>query len=247
MTVYPDRAPLGRPSFGRPSLPLPVSPTTDSASAPHANPLAWARRLRTDRTLRRMSATEDRAVHRLGRDWHVIEWPQLPELARSASGEPGKPKQPPAMGFIAIGPGGIFSVSLAQHGRSRVLIAGDVVQIGGRRPPYISQARRDAKRVAKAMSAAIGQDVKVFAVLAFLGAGPISVNGLPKECIITSFRELDRVLESTGQRISPMTAEKLSQVARNPAIWANQPSPGASGYTWHPDGGAPGDKGTPRG
>ncbi|MDI1461733.1 NERD domain-containing protein [Catellatospora sp. KI3] len=245
MTVYPDRAPLGRPTFGRPAQP--VSPSTDVAPAPRVSPLAWARQRRTDRALRLMSATEDRAIHRLGRDWHVIEWPHLPELARTSGGEPGKPKQPPAMGFMAIGPGGIFSVSLAQHGRSRVLIAGDVVQIGGRRPPYISQARRDAKRVAKAISAAIGQDVKVFAVLAFLGSGPISVNGLPKECIVTSFRELDRVLESTGSRISHATAAKLSQVARNPAIWVNQPYPGASGYTWHPEGSAPGDKGTQRG
>jgi hypothetical protein len=207
----------------------------------------WARR-RADRAVRRMSAAEDRAVHRLGSDWHVIEWPHT--LLAGAEAQPtsaAKPKQASGPGFLAVGPGGIFSVSIAQHGRSRVLIAGDVVQISGRRPPYISQARRDAKRAAKAISAAVGQDIKVFAVLAFVGTGPISVNGLPKECIVTSYRELDKVLDSTGRRITGTTAEKLSRVVRNPAVWVDQPYGAQSGYTWHPEGAAPGDKGTARG
>jgi hypothetical protein len=207
----------------------------------------WARRRKAERGLRRIAAAEDRAVHRLGHDWHVIEWPNTLVTSDAPLAPAGKPRQPSSAGFLAIGPGGLFSVSLAQHGRSRVLIAGDVVQISGRRPPYISQARRDAKRVAGAISAAIGQEIKVFAVLAFVGSGPISVNGLPKECIVTSYRELDRVLDSTGRRLSGVTAEKLSQVARNPAIWVNRPYPGVSGYTWHPEGAAPGDKGTARG
>lgn len=244
MTVYPDRAPFLRPTFGRsPSLPVPSGP--DTAPRP-AGPAGWAR-LRADRGLRRMASAEDRAVHRLGREWHVIEWPHDLLTSQAPATAAAKPPQPSNAGFLAIGPGGIFSVSLAQHGRSRVLIAGDVVQISGRRPPYISQARRDAKRAAKAISAAIGQDIKVFAVLAFVGSGPISVNGLPKECIVTSYRELDKVLDSTGRRITGATAEKLSQVARNPAIWVNGPYPGGAGYTWHPEGAAPGDKGSARG
>ncbi|MEV4416992.1 NERD domain-containing protein [Catellatospora sp. NPDC049609] len=243
MTVYPERAPFLRPTFGRsPSLPVPSGPDT---APPSASPADWARRRRAERGLRRMSAAEDRAVHRLGRDWHVIEWPNA--LITGQTTAPGGRPQQPGAGFLAIGPGGLFSISIAQHGRSRVLIAGDVVQISGRRPPYISQARRDAKRVSKAISAAIGQDIKVFAVLAFVGSGPISVNGLPKECIVTSYRELDKVLDSTGRRLSGATAEKLSMVARNPAIWVNRPYPGTSGYTWHPEGAAPGDKGTARG
>lgn len=245
MTVYPDRAPFLRPTFGRsPSLPVPSGPET---APPPASPVDWARRRRADRAVRRMSAAEDRAVHRLGRDWHVIEWPHALLTSQAQQAGTAKPQQPSNAGFLAIGPGGIFSVCIAQHGRSRVLIAGDVVQISGRRPPYISQARRDAKRAAKAISAAIGQDIKVFAVLAFVGSGPISVNGLPKECIVTSYRELDKVLDSTGRRITGTTAEKLSQVARNPAIWVNQPYAAGSGYTWHPEGTTPGDKGTARG
>jgi hypothetical protein len=185
-------------------------------------PVEWARRMKVEQQARRAAAAEDRAAHRLGLDWHVIETPHD--------------------GFLAIGPGGIFHVSLAQHGRSRVLIAGDVVQIGVKRPGHIPQARKDARRAAKALSSAIGQDIKVFPVLAFVGNGPISVNGLPKDCVITSYRELDKVLAATGKRITPATVEKLSRVARSPSIW-----PDSTGYTWYQEGSAPGDKGTARG
>jgi hypothetical protein len=191
--------------------------------------------MREEQIIRRMAAAEDRTAGRLSAEWHVIEWPS----ARPVVTE-GKTK--PLAGFLAIGPGGIFSVSVAQHGRSRVLIAGDVVQINGRRPSYVSQARRDAKRAQKTLSMAIGQEIKVFPVLAFVGNGPISVNGLPKDCVVTTYRELDKVLAATGRRISAATADKLSQVARNPGIW-----PDVAAYQWYPEGATAGDKDTTRG
>ena len=202
-------------------------------------PVEWARRMRAEQQIRRMAAAEGRAAHRLGPQWHVVERP----LALPATGQAAERKAaPPLSGFLVIGPGGIFCISIAQHGRSRVLIAGDVVQIGGRRPPYVAQARRDARKAQKALSTAIGHDIKVFPVLAFVGGGSISVNGLPKDCVITSYRELDKVLNATGNRISSETAEKLSLVARSPQIWA-----ATTGYDWYPEGATPGDKPTTRG
>lgn len=218
MTAYPVR-----PSFGEP-LKLP--------------PVQWAKRMREEQIVKRMAAAEDKTADRLSSEWHVIERPN----AWAQNNSTVTSKAPPLTGFLAIGPGGIFSVSVAKHGRSRVLVAGDVVQINGRRPSYVSQARRDAKRAQKALSNVIGQDIKVFPVLAFVGNGPISVNGLPKDCVVTTYRELDKVLASTGRRISSATADKLSQVARNPAIWAD-----GTAYKWYPEGATAGDKDTAQG
>lgn len=176
----------------------------------------WTRRLREDQFVRQVAAAQQRVTDRLGPDWHAIDWQSLrpPEL---------RPKTE-LPGFLVVGPGGLFCVGLVSHGRSRVLMAGDVVQINGKRPPYVGLVRRDASYVAKALSAAIGYEITVFAVLAFVGKGLISVNGLPKECMITTYRELDEVLAATGRRIAAPTAHKLAHVARNPAIWATPPS-----------------------
>ena len=102
-----------------------------------------------------------------------------------------------------------------------MLVAGDVVQINGKRPPYVAEARRDAKRASKALSDAVGLPVPVTPVLTFVGSGVISVYGLPKDCLVATHRELDRLLVAGGSRISPATAEKLSRVAQHPGTWLN--------------------------
>jgi hypothetical protein len=66
--------------------------------------------------------------------------------------------------------------------------------------------------------------VPVTPVLAFVGSGVISVHGLPKDCLVATHRELDRLLIAGGARISPATASKLSAVA-NPRDVGQRPLP----------------------
>jgi hypothetical protein len=242
MSVFPYRPEIGQAA----QIYVPGS-TPDVV---RSSPMEWARRRKVDRETRRMQAAESRAVTRLGSlgsDWHVVEWPHSVPLTRDTmNSETFRKDTPPThAGFLAIGPGGIYSISVADHGRSRVLVAGDVVQVGSKRPTYIAQARKDAKRAGKALSAAVGQDLKVVAVLAFVGNGLISVYGLPKDCLITTYRELDKLLGAAGSRITAGTAEKLAAVARSPWIWANQPYRTDAGYSRPQLGSAAGDKGYP--
>jgi hypothetical protein len=122
-------------------------------------------------------------------------------------------------GLLAIGPAGVFAVSLVEHGRQRVLIAGDVIQIKGDRPPYVSRARRFARTARAALTAVVGTTVPVVPVLTFSGAGTISAHGLPTGCLVVKRRELDRLLTAAGNKITPETAQKLADVARHPATW----------------------------
>ncbi len=77
-------------------------------------------------------------------------------------------------------------------------------------------------------------------VLTFVGSGVISVYGLPKDCLVATHRELDRLLIAGGSRISTATAEKLSRVARHPSTWVD--STAANGYRWYAEGITAGDK-----
>jgi hypothetical protein len=180
----------------------------------------------------------------LGPAWHVVDWPRTDTPAVLLDIE-GRTRDERA-GFLAIGPSGIFAVTVADHGRARVMIAGDVVQINGKRPAYFAEARRDAKRASKALSAAVGLTVPVTPVLTFVGSGQISVYGLPKDCLVATHRELDRLLVAGGQKITPATAEKLSKVARHPSTWLNAPYRSAANYRWYEDGRTAADKGSAR-
>jgi hypothetical protein len=59
-----------------------------------------------------------------------------------------------------------------------------------------------------------------------VGNGVISVHGLPKDCLVATDKELDRLLIAGGAKISPATANKLSAVAHHPGTWSNYSSYG---------------------
>ncbi len=230
MTVFPARRAV--PFTPRRALPSAESAQPDLLEAARPRPMDWARRRRAERDARRIEAAGARALNRiehLGPSWHVVEWPRTDSFDALFTGADDQ------AGFLVIGPSGLFAVTIADHGRSRVMVAGDVVQISGKRPPYVSEAIRDAKRASKALSGATGHSIPVTPVLTFVGSGVISVYGLPKDCLVATHRELDRLLVAGGDRISPATAEKLSHVASQPSTWLNVAHSGG-GYRWYEDG-----------
>jgi hypothetical protein len=159
-----------------------------------------------EKEARRVEGVRNRTMgrlHRLGDEWHLIEASALGLGARDA--------------FLAIGPGGVFAVTVKSQGRSRVRLSGDVIQINGKRPTYIVEALKLAGAVAAALTRTAGTAVPVTPVLALAGSGMISVYGVPRNCVVMPYRELDNLLGAYGDRISGRTAEKLASIARHPA------------------------------
>ena len=170
--------------------PVPQRPATSGG---------WLRRTLQARVQRRILAGRRRVANRveqLGPAWRIVDYhPEDPD-------------------FLAIGPGGVFQVTVADIGRIKVQIAGDVVQIAGRRPPYVALARRDAARISKQMSDMAGFRIPVIPVVAFLGTGEISYWGKPPEgCVVTSYGDVGRALRAHGDRIPARTVEKLAILA----------------------------------
>jgi hypothetical protein len=242
MTVIPARGAV--PLTPRRALPparsVPSSPS-GAVEAVRPHPMEWARRRRAEREARRVEAAGARALthlENLGSAWHLVDWPRTD--VHDGWLTDGRSRE--RAGFRAIGPSGLFAVTIADHGRSRVMIAGDVVQINGKRPAYVTEARRDAKRAGRALSTAVGLAIPVTPVLAFVGSGVISVYGLPKDCLVATHRELDRLLVAGGTRISAATAEKLSEVARQPSTWLAASPQSVANYRWYDDGRTASDK-----
>jgi hypothetical protein len=215
----------------------PAIPATSGRHAPsiadsRTSPMEWMRSRRTEREIKRAEQAHLRAAQRLeaiGPNWRVLD------LQATAGSD--------RMSFLAVGPGGIFAVTVKDHGRSRVSFAGDVVQIDGRRPKYVQEARKNAKLAATALTRIAGVSVPVMPVLAFEGSGTIAVHGMPKGVIISAYQELGRVLNARGQRLAPATVEKVYALAADPATWVNPPYVAlAERYRWYPDGGTSTDK-----
>lgn len=212
------------PTAGRPS-------NLEVSGAPHLTPREWARRRRIEKQERRVDAARERTkgrLNRLGDEWVLIDTVTL-----------GVPSHE---SFLAIGPGGVFAVTVKSQGRSRVRVSGDTVQIAGRRPDYLGEARRLASAMSRALSRPARVRIPVMPVLALAGSGLISVYGLPRGCVVMPYRELDNLLRAYGKRIAPRTVDKLASIARHPATAVDvKGNELVSSYTWH-SGVAPADK-----
>jgi hypothetical protein len=199
------------------------SPRHKLLEAPRSIPAGWARRRRVDRAARREDAVCGRAVERLaklGAAWKILDIEELGLPTRNT--------------FLTIGPGGVFLVVVKPQGRSRVRLAGDVVQVDGRRHKYVAEARLLAEQVTKALSKTVGTTVPVIPVIALAGNGAIDVHGMPKGCLVTSHRELDYILSTYGERIAPRTVSKLFSVARHPVTWQGSvPDAQVEAYKWY--------------
>lgn len=158
-------------------------------------------------------------LQRLGPAWHLLALPDGPET-------PDARTDHVARRIFAVGPGGLFLITVVEHGRARLLLAGDVVQVNSRRPAYVTGARKLARRVAARLSEAVTTTVPVTPVVAFSGSGVISVHGLPKDCLVATDREIDRLLAAPGSRIAPATAAKLAAVAVPLLATIDDDSPG---------------------
>jgi len=191
------------------------------------SPIDWVRSKRAERESRRAEAAHDRLAKRmtaLGDDWHVLDLKQATGADHDS--------------FLAVGPGGVFAVTVKNHGRSRVAFAGDIVQIDGRRPKYVEEARENAKLAAEALSRTAGVSIPVMPVLAFAGSGKISFYGLPKRCLVTSYQDLARVLNARGSRLANDTVDKVFALATHPQTWSNPRDAAlADRYRWYPDDG----------
>jgi hypothetical protein len=187
-----DSGRSGRPSSG-------PDPRGGRGTGSAGSLFGWLRRLRQERVNRRNAANRQRVVDRvefLGPQWRIVDYhPEDPD-------------------FLAIGPGGVFQVTVCDHGRATVQLAGEVVQISGQRPEYVALAKRDASRISQQMSALAGRRIPVIPVVAFLGTGPLVYYGKPPQgCVVTSYRDIGRALDAHGNRVSQTTIDKLTVLA----------------------------------
>jgi hypothetical protein len=198
-----------------------IAPYADSPTRPTLT--GWSRRRRLEKEMGRLAAARNKTkhrLHRLGAEWQLID------AVAVGIDMPDS--------FLAVGPGGVFAITVKSQGRARVLISGDTVQIKGGRPAYVQQTRDFAKALSTSFTRTAGTRIPVTPILAFSGSGLLSFYGPPKGCLVAVYRELDHLLTAYGRRIANRTVDKLASIARHPATVVDLRSDQlVASYMWH--------------
>lgn len=133
----------------------------------------------------------------------------------------------PAISHLAIGPAGVFSLLVRRHPvwrlrlvpeRVQVHVAGDELLVDGRPMPYIPQARVQAWRAARALSAAVGTEIRVRPAVVIAGCEEITFHAVPGRVDIVARRHVPRWLSACAANAEFDVAE-IYAMARRPNTW----------------------------
>lgn len=121
---------------------------------------------------------------------------------------------------IAIGPPGVYTISVRHHPGREFWVGGGVLLVDGERMPYIRDCEFEAVRAAQLMSDAVGERVEATPCLVVVEPRSVTVARPPRRVAIVTPRELRPWLKSLAATFGP------DQLARFRAA-------ASEGDTWH--------------
>ena len=121
---------------------------------------------------------------------------------------------------VVIGPGGVFTINAKHHPDARVWVGGNTFMVNGHRQPYVRNARHEAHRASRLLSAAASTHVKVAGVIAVVGAHKgLAVKSQPDDVYVVARKEIAAWLKGMPQRLDPDQVELIVRVARRSDTW----------------------------
>lgn len=168
---------------------------------------------RTDERAWRIGADgEERVAARLqklaGRDprWHFLH--AVPVGDRGSD-----------IDHVAVGPGGVFTINAKHHPSARIWVGGDTFMVNGVRQPYIRNARYEASRAGRLLSAACGFPVPVMGVVVPVNAEDITIKAEPEGVAVVNRWLIGRWLGRRPETLVEEQIERIFAAARRPATW----------------------------
>lgn len=161
--------------------------------------VAWPRGPKSERVVGRRLA-------RLGRDgWDVLHAVGRPEGAEA--------------GHLVIGPPGVFTVSSLYHPRARIRVGRQVVWVDNSMREYLRNCRIEAGSVARRLGEALGAEVRVSPVLAFVGAASIDTHDGHPDVLVIAGEDLDRELRDVRGELSLPERDRIVAAAHRAGVW----------------------------
>lgn len=120
---------------------------------------------------------------------------------------------------VLVGPAGVFTLNAKHHPGARIWVYHDAVRINGTRVPYVRNARFEAARAAKLLTAAYGRPVEVTGVIVPVNANDITIKAAPTDVVIVNRRRVDGWLASLPAQLDDATVDAIFEAARRPETW----------------------------
>ncbi len=120
---------------------------------------------------------------------------------------------------VVIGPAGVFTLNTKHHPAGRIWVGARTVMVNGTRMPYLRNARHEAERASRLLTAAAGFPVDVQGVVVVI-ASSLTVKEHPADVAVIGRRQLRRWLGYQPERLRPETAAAVHDVARRSTTWS---------------------------
>lgn len=125
---------------------------------------------------------------------------------------------------IVIGPAGVFTINTKHHLGKKVWVGGNTFLVSGQRQPYVRNARHEAQRAARLLTAAVGFEVPVQPVLAVVNAEQLTIKEQPAGVHVVARKHLCGWLRTLPATWAPEGIEQVSRAARKSTTWTKAPA-----------------------
>jgi hypothetical protein len=178
---------------------------------------------------RLLNVHTDERAWRIGADGEEAVGDQLEKLARKNPrwhvlhavpvGERGSD-----IDHLAVGPAGIFTINAKHHPDAKIWVGKDQLRVNGHVEPYIRNSRFEAKRASRILSAAVGFEVAVDALVILFGVEDITIKTEPGEkdgstVYVKYRRQAVRWLGKQPTRLTDDQVDAVYEQARRSTTW----------------------------
>jgi len=172
----------------------------------------------------RLNLHTDERAWRVGADGEEKVAAQLDKLARKAPRWRFLHSIPVGendadIDHLVMGPGGVFTLNAKHHPGARLWVGGSTFMVNGQRQPYIRNARHEATRAARLLTAACGIPVSVTGLIVPVGADAITIKTPPADVHVVHRMGLVRWLRDQPDVLTDREIAHVFDAARRSTTW----------------------------
>lgn len=135
---------------------------------------------------------------------------------------------------LLIGPGGVFTINTKLHPGKKIWVGERQIRVGGHPVPYLRNARREAARASRLLSAVVEPSVEARPTLVLLTRTllpRVTIRQGPGDVLVLDRWDIPGIFRRTERRLDDAVVAAIYEAARRPGTWTG----GAVSHPLRPD------------